>query len=491
MSKLLYSVTVKRAAMLLALTGAASFILLFGVLTVFTPRLASDALHAMSAPSVTALAAAMLALLAIGIAATVIAQHQSREVTQVRTAFDGMTQGLCMYDANERLIVCNTQFIEMYDLDPAEVTPGTTLIEVLQRRVARGSFALDPHQYRKDFLEAYREGRTTIVEVKSTRGRIILITNHPIKGGGWITTHENITERRKSEQQRIAMLQQEERRTIVENAISGFRTCSEGLLKTATDSAVEMRATAASLFNASGHTSRRAENAMEVSNQASSNVDIAASAADELSISIGEISQRLNQATDVMRVALGEVHATNEDINGLAQAAQKIGNVIKLIRTIAGQTNLLALNATIEAARAGEAGRGFAVVAAEVKALAVQTAQATEEISTQIMEVQGSTGKAVNAIGRIAHRMGEINNYTASVAGAIQQQAGATAEISQSVASAADGAKMIVTVLGEVAEATVETQESAQIVLTASKSVEEVAARLRSEVEGFLTKVAV
>jgi methyl-accepting chemotaxis protein len=210
-----------------------------------------------------------------------------------------------------------------------------------------------------------------------------------------------------------------------------------------------------------------------------------------MSNSIGGINQSLNQATGAMRLALDEVHTTNRDINALAKAAQKIGNVVKLIRDIAGQTNLLALNATIEAARAGEAGRGFAVVAAEVKALAVQTANATQDISSQIMEVQNSTDKAVEAIGRIAARMGEINNYTSAVAGSIQQQAVATGEISQNVASAADGAKKIVAVLSEVAGATVKTQESAQTVLTASKSVEEVAANLRSEVEGFLTKVAV
>ena len=107
----------------------------------------------------------------------------------------------------------------------------------------------------------------------------------------------------------------------------------------------------------------------------------------------------------MVRLAVGEAHATNQDIDALAQAAHKIGDVIKLIRNIAGQTNLLALNATIEAARAGEAGRGFAVVASEVKSLAVQTAKATEDISSQILEVQNSTGKAVEAIGRIAHRM--------------------------------------------------------------------------------------
>ncbi len=131
-----------------------------------------------------------------------------------------------------------------------------------------------------------------------------------------------------------------------------------------------------------------------------------------MSSSIAEIGRRLNQTTEVVRVAVEEAQVTNQDIGALAQGARKIGDVTKLIRNIAGQTNLLALNATIEAARAGEAGRGFAVVASEVKSLAVQTAKATEDISSQILEVQNSTDKAVEAIGRIAHRMQEIDKYT-------------------------------------------------------------------------------
>ena len=126
----------------------------------------------------------------------------------------------------------------------------------------------------------------------------------------------------------------------------------------------------------------------------------------ELASSITEIGQRINQTAEIVRLAVDEAQATNQDIGGLAQGAQKIGDVIKLIRDIAEQTNLLALNATIEAARAGEAGRGFAVVASEVKSLAVQTAKATEEISSQVLEVQNSTDKAVEAIGRIAHAWG-------------------------------------------------------------------------------------
>src|SRR6202163_2120226 len=137
-----------------------------------------------------------------------------------------------------------------------------------------------------------------------------------------------------------------------------------------------------------------------------------AGAATELSVSIKEISRQRMQANDVVRSAVADAGATNDDIAALARVAQKIGDVVKLIQDIAGQTNLLALNATIEAARAGDAGRGFAVVASEVKSLAVQTAKANEEITHEILSVQSSSGKAVSAIRDITRRMQDINSYT-------------------------------------------------------------------------------
>ena len=481
----------RRGWWLVIFAGVTSFAASFGGLIVFATGWATTVMPIISATGLNAILAAVIAQFAMTVTHALLTWHLRRENDQMHSAFDSMAQGLCMFDASERLVVCNSRYYTMYNLTPADVKPGATLSEVLVKRVAKGTFSRDPQQYRKDFLTAVAEGRTIEHEVKSTGGRILLVMNHPMKGGGWIGTHEDITERRQAEQQRMTIQQQEERRAIVENAIAAFRKSAEYLLQIVASSASKMRSTAESLLNASGHTSQRAESAVQKSNEASNSVGIAASAADELSRSIAEIGQQLNQTAEVVHIAVGEAHATNQDIDALAQAAQKIGDVVKLIRDIAGQTNLLALNATIEAARAGEAGRGFAVVASEVKSLAVQTAKATEDISGQIMEVQNSTGNAVEAIGRIAHRMREINNYTSAVTVSVQQQNGATREISQNVASAADGAMMIVAVLSEVAGATTETKKSAQTVLTASESVEEAAANLRIEVESFLTKVAV
>jgi methyl-accepting chemotaxis protein len=252
-----------------------------------------------------------------------------------------------------------------------------------------------------------------------------------------------------------------------------------------------MQSTAAGLLRSSDQTSQRAESAVHASDEASSNVATAATAATELSSSIAEISQQLTRATEVVSASVKEAKDTDAQIAGLADAAQKIGDVVKLIRDIAGQTNLLALNATIEAARAGEAGRGFAVVASEVKSLAVQTAKATEEIAAQILAVQASSASAVDAIRSIAGRMQEISAYTSAVATSVEQQSAATSEISQNVAGAAEGTSMVASVLGEVAGAATVTRGTAETMLSASRSVESAVTQLRDEVESFLGKVAV
>jgi methyl-accepting chemotaxis protein len=257
-----------------------------------------------------------------------------------------------------------------------------------------------------------------------------------------------------------------------------------------TQSAGKMRSAAASLLKVSEHTTLRAESALHTSNEAVGNIQIVAAATEELSAAASEVDQRLSRATEVVRLALDEAQTTNAGIDRLARTSQKIGDVVQLIRNIAEQTNLLALNATIEAARSGAAGRGFAVVAAEVKALSIQTANATEEIASQILDIQSSTRHSVEAIARMATRMKEVDSYMESVAASAQEQTHATGSISHSVSSTADGSKMIDAVLIEVVDAANETQSSAQTVLAASQSVEGASVSLRAAVERFLLKVA-
>ena len=437
-----------------------------------------------------AIAGVATAVLSTSLAGAFIDRRLHEQNARLASALDNMTQGLCMFDGDTRLTVCNARYLEMYGLTAEYAFPGCYLRDLLEYRRSTGTFFQDIDEYVAAAMRRVVEGKvfTNVVEVK---GRSVAIANRPIAGGGWVSTHEDITEQRKADQERDRLAVQDQRRSVVDAAIASFRRRIETMLSTVNDSAVAMRATATTLFAASQKTSQRAEGAVDTSNEASVNVEIAASAAEELSASISEISRQLSQTNNLVGIAVSEAGVTNEQIGSLAYTAQKIGTVVKLIQDVAGQTNLLALNATIEAARAGEAGRGFAVVASEVKSLAVQTAKATEEIASQIAAVQAATGAAVEAIGRIASRMQEISKFTSSAAASVLQQNAATGEISQNVASAAHGTKEIVSVLGDVAGAATETRGSAETVLSASQAVETAAADLRSEVEGFLQKVAV
>lgn len=470
------------------LGGIAGFLAAFGVMTLLPePWLAP---LAGSRIAFMTLLATVAGLLTACIVAAAAMHEQRQEIIQLRMTTDSMPQGLCMFDANERLVVCNTQYYKMYELTPDDVKKGSTLSEVLKRRVAKGTFNRDPAIYREEFVAAIRQGRTTRHDVKLKGGRDLLVMNHPVEGGGWIGVHEDVTERRASEQQQTALQLQEERRMMLEGAISTFRLRAENLLHSVTERATQMRSVAAELSNASGASSRSAEIAVSTSNGALLNVDQAAAAVDELSTSISLIARRLTEGAQVVRLAADEAQATNADINALSHAAQRIGDVVKLIRSVAGQTNLLALNATIEAARAGEAGRGFAVVASEVKNLAAQTEKATQDISGQITEVQNSVAKAVEAIGNITHRMDEINARSSEIAASVEEQSAVTAEISRNVSEAAEGSQRVVGVLTEVSVATAKSRQSVEIVLSAAAAVEEAAADLRTQVATFLRDVA-
>jgi len=412
-----------------------------------------------------------------------------RKNRQFANTFEHMPQGLCVYDGNERLLLFNRRYVEIYGFPPRLAKPGTTLREVLAFRVAQGTLSGDPEQYRANLMDALRAGRTTTTMIESGKGRFINVINCPLVGGGWVGTHHDITEQRQIEKERDEMASRESRRNAIEAAIASFRERMDKLLQTVGRSADTIRATASTLSTSSSETSKHAEGAVKASSEASGNVKTASVATDELAGSIAEIGRQLERTNEVVQLAVGEAKATDGEIEALATAAQKIGDVVKLIRDIAGQTNLLALNATIEAARAGESGRGFAVVASEVKSLAVQTANATEEIAGQIQAVQSSTTSAVEAIRRIAERMHEINRYTSAVAASVEQQSAATGQISSNVANAAQGTGVVVSVLGKVSDAATHTRSSAHSMLDGSQAVDNALSELRREVENFLAKV--
>jgi methyl-accepting chemotaxis protein len=432
------------------------------------------------------LGVALLLLLAAGF----VALRLQTRVRHVADALNHMSQGLCMFDKSTRIIVCNQQYLRIYKLSPQVVKPGCTLRGLIEHRKDTGLFSGDPESYCKQILDSVATGKTSNWFINVGDGRVVHALNEPMADGGWVTTHEDITERQQLQKRHDDMAEQQKRRRAVDAAIATFRTETETLLKTFGDSAQSMKSTAVALSAASNHTSQCAGNAVAASNEAASGVNTAAGAADELSSSIGEIARQITQTHTVVHMAVDEAQSTDGEMTTLAATAQKIGDIVKLIQTIAGQTNLLALNATIEAARAGESGRGFAVVASEVKSLAVQTAKATEAIIAQILAVQGSTASAVESIRRITQRMQEIEHYTSGVAAAIEQQSAATRNIAMNVATAAQATQTVAAALDDVAGAATQTHASADVVLDSSQSVATAVADLRRHVEEFLAGVA-
>jgi methyl-accepting chemotaxis protein len=412
------------------------------------------------------------------------------KVRRFSDALDHMSQGLCMFDAAGRIVVCNRPYLRMYNLSPEVVKPGCTLRELIEHRRQTGLFTGDPEQYCKEIMDGIAAGNISKWTVSASDGRVVHAINAPMPDGGWVSTHEDITEQQDLQQQRDDMAKQQKRRGTVDAAIATFRTGMEALLETFGDNAIAMKSTATTLSAAANQNAQSAASAVSASNEASGGVKVAAGATDELANSIAEIARQITQTNSVVRIAVDEAHATSGEMTTLAESAQRIGDIVKLIQTIAEQTNLLALNATIEAARAGDAGRGFAVVASEVKSLAVQTAKATEAIVGQILAVQGSTASAVDSIRRITQRMHEIQHYASGVAASIEQQSAATNNISSNVASAAQAAETMAEALTDVAGAATKTQSSAEVVLDTSQSVEVAVADLRRHVEAFLKGVA-
>jgi methyl-accepting chemotaxis protein len=431
-----------------------------------------------------------VAMLLLAVASIAILRLREK-VRQLRDALNNMSQGLCKFDGSGRIVVFNQQYLRMYNLSPEIVKPGLPLRRLMEHRKAVGLFTGDPEKYCKEIQAGIAAGKTSKWLIGASDGRIVHAVNQPAPDGGWVSTHEDVTEQQKLQRQRDEMAGLNQRREAVDAAIVAFRREMSTLLQTFDDSAVSMKSTATTLSSASNQTSQRAETAVGASNEASSGVKTAALATDELSGSIAEIARQIEQTDKVVRMAVDEAQTTDGEIAALADSAQKIGDVVKLIQTIAAQTNLLALNATIEAARAGEAGRGFAVVASEVKSLAVQTARATEDIAGQIVAVQGSTTGAVDAIRRITQRMQEINRYTSAVAASVEQQNAATGHISRNVTTAAEATQAVATVLSDVSGAATQARVSAQSMLDTSQDVQAAATNLRNQVETFLTKVAV
>jgi methyl-accepting chemotaxis protein len=288
------------------------------------------------------------------------------------------------------------------------------------------------------------------------------------------------------DEQRARAARQEQIETLVRT----FDAKVKSMLGTIRDNLGEMTKAADDLSTVASAASDRASAAENVSQSTSRNVQTVSSAAEELTGSVGEIGSLVGRATEVITKASALTRSTDTAITGLAANAGKIGDVVNLIQAIAEQTNLLALNATIEAARAGESGRGFAVVASEVKALASQTAKATDEIRAQIGTMQEATKGAVDAIAAIVATMGEVQTFNNSIAAAVEQQSSATSEISRSIQETAQGAGELTSEFAHVSQAIGNTNRTAAQLGETTSLLQRETEALDKEVGAFLRGVA-
>jgi methyl-accepting chemotaxis protein len=284
--------------------------------------------------------------------------------------------------------------------------------------------------------------------------------------------------------------EQVNRRQQIEAEIEAFRSSVTSVLINTDRMTGELTETAQTLSSIARAAGQQSIESASTADATAANVQTVATATSQLGDSVHAIKAKIHDAAEIVQRASGMAGTANATMGALASAAQHIDEVVGFIRNIAGQTNLLALNATIEAARAGEAGRGFAVVASEVKALAIQTAKATEEISSQIAEVQSATKQAVENVGAIAAIMGDIDTFTATIAEAVNQQNAATTEISKNIGQAAAGTASVAQSIAGTAAASENTNRSADLVLTTASDLSRQAAELRSSVDRFLSNVA-
>jgi methyl-accepting chemotaxis protein len=279
------------------------------------------------------------------------------------------------------------------------------------------------------------------------------------------------------------------RKTEMQTLANAFQAAVGNIVQTVSSASSQLETAASTLTETAEETQRLSATAAACSDDASANVNSVASATEELAGSVNEIARQVAESSKIANQAVQQAKKTDGRIATLSQAASRIGDVVKLITGVAEQTNLLALNATIEAARAGEAGKGFAVVAQEVKALAAQTAKATDEISTQIAGMQTATEESVAAIKEIGATISRISEIASAVAAAVEEQGAATQEISRNVQQAAQGTAQVATNITDVNKGASATGSASGQVLSSAQSLARESNRLKVEVEKFLSSV--
>ncbi|MBB4266330.1 methyl-accepting chemotaxis protein [Roseospira visakhapatnamensis] len=296
-------------------------------------------------------------------------------------------------------------------------------------------------------------------------------------------------EQMKADQEEQRRQAEIERRRALLMMAERFESQVAGVVTSVSGAAEEMESSARALTDIAERTTERSTTVAGVAEQTASNMETVASATEELAASVQEIARQVEQASTVARGAVGEAAHTTEMVQALDHAAGRISEVLGLISDVADQTNLLALNATIEAARAGDAGKGFAVVASEVKALAGQSAKATEEIGQHIGQVQANTQATVTAIDQFTRTVAQIEEISGAVAAAVEQQNAAIGEVSRNTAEAAHGTEDVSRSINDVSAAATESSGAARQVLQAAGELTQRASELQGEVQAFLKRV--